>query len=175
MPVEVHVTLGVAQLATQSERTIPFPAGKANIQGLGICTGDRNSPDYDGSNYGLSCDSALRGPSLTHLTVQWSDYPCNRAQTPASQLVTGVIDVGTLAADAAEFGLSPVVHQQINPSNGTVSLPDNGSRQRYLCSGTPMTLTSYTAAYRTIVEFTTPRIMVADYLPTQQVIDTTQY
>ena len=163
--VTAHITFGVGQLRPSASMTIPFPSGKVDIPGIGICSGVTSTPDYDGSNYNLACTVALRSPVYTEVTARWSDNKCNQPQPSVDQLIRGDGVIGTYDSDPADFGLSPIIQQQINFSNGVVPLPSNAARQRYLCAGTPLTFTPYSLAYRASVDFTAPNLNLADYLP----------
>jgi hypothetical protein len=163
--VTAHITLGTSQLKSQPSVTVPFPSERTEVPGIGICAGIRNRPNHDSTNYGLACTLPLRSPAYTEISVRWSDNRCDQPQPPADQLVPGETSVGSFDSDPADFSLSPLVQQQINFSNGLVALPNNASRPRFLCSGTPLTLTPYSLTYRASVDFTAPNLHLADYLP----------
>jgi hypothetical protein len=162
--VNAHITLGISQLKPQPSVTVPFPSEKTALPGLGLCAGNKNQNDSDPSNYGLTCALPLRNPAYTELAVRWSDSRCDQPQPPADQLIPGDTPVGSFDSDPAEFGLSPVVQQSISFSNGVVALPNNASRPRFLCSGTPLTLTPYSLAYRASVDFKASHLRLSDYV-----------
>jgi hypothetical protein len=164
-PVTAHITLGVSQLDPRLSVTVPFPSEKTAIPGIGICAGTTNRPDYDASSYSLACTMALRSPVYTEATARWSDIRCNQPQPPVDQLIPGDTTIGSFDSDPADFGLSPLIQQQVNFSNGAVMFPNNASRQRYLCAGTPLTFTPYSLAYRVSVDFTASNLKLDDYLP----------
>ena len=163
--VTAHITLGVSQLRPQPTVTVPFPSEKIEIPGIGICSGVRNRANVDLGNFFLACTVPLRSPVYTEARARWSDSKCNQPQPPVDQLIPGDGTIGSFDSDPADFGLSPLVQQQVNFSNGVVPLPNNASRQRYLCAGTPLTFTPYSLTYRASVEFTAPNLNLADYLP----------
>ncbi|WP_263375901.1 ABC-2 family transporter permease [Granulicella aggregans] len=163
--VTAHITLGVSQLKSQPSITVPFPSEKTEIPGIGICAGTTDGRHIDRSHYGLACTLPLRSPAYTEISVRWSDNRCEQPQPPSDQLIPGKTSVGSFDSDPADFGLSPLIQQPINFSNGLVALPNNASRPRFLCSGTPLTLTPYSLTYRASVDFTAPNLNLANYLP----------
>ena len=156
--VSMEVTLGVTSLKSEGTTAVPFPVDKAKIPGIGICTPNQNPVSDDRSSYGLSCTSALRAPGYIYATAHWSDSRCNQPLPAAEQLVAGDTYIGSFDQDPAEYGISPLVQQQLSFSNATVPLPNNAVRQRFLCAGTPMTFTRYAVAGRTSVELAVPNL-----------------
>lgn len=161
-PVSISLSLGVTQLTSRGTSAMPFPTAGTETPGFGLCSGTvRIAGNQDNSSYFLSCTTALRAPDYTYVTARWSDIPCNRPQPSADQLVAGDVFTGSFDADPASVGLSPLVSQQINFSNGVVNLPNNATRQRYLCAGTPLTFTRYTLTRRFGTKLNIPNLNLA--------------
>jgi hypothetical protein len=158
-PVTMSLSLGVTELTAQGTFSTAFPTGKTEIPGIGLCSAQSNALiNNQNSSFYLTCTAPLRNPDYTYATARWSDIPCNRPQPPVEQLVPGDIYIGNFDSDPAGMGLSPLVDQQINFSNGVVVLPNNASRQRYLCAGTPLTFTRYLLTRRFETRLSVPEI-----------------
>jgi len=163
VPLKVHLSLALTQAQAERTTTLALPPERFSVPGFGVCVPQSGWLPIPGQIMGINCVAALREPPLTYISTRWSDAPCTAANGPEAGAL-GTAWVGSLDRQPAEFGISSIADVSVNLSNNQ---NQNGSKQelRYLCAGTPVTFTQFTAVRRMqirldIQDFYLPRYSV---------------
>ncbi len=164
-PLQLRLQLAITELRKTGESRVLMGAHDFAVPELGICAPIRGwgFPGYNG----ITCRSALHEPQVTYLQVQWSDDPCTAGAAPDSG-VAGAAWLGSPSSGPAALDLSAV--SIIQPSISNSFDPDRTRKpgkdaRRYLCPGTPMTLTRYKLVQRTQYEMTIDNFHLPAWTP----------
>jgi hypothetical protein len=148
VPLNVHLAIAITQAQADKLTTIPMPTGWFVVPDFGDCSPQTGWAPEFGHVIGINCVSPLAKPQLTYVSTRWSNAACLATQALADPGVLGDAWVGSLNPEPAEFGISPVVNDSIQLSNGEVNEAEGRARFRYLCPGTPIVFTRYKTARR---------------------------
>lgn len=153
-PLTVHLVFAITQAQAGKVTTIAMQAQRFPVPELGVCLGQIGLTPLFGQMTGINCVSAVREPQLTYIGTHWSDAACSASNAAPESGVLGTGWAGSLDSYPAQLGISPVVDLHVNLSNNMI-LNTPGGKPRYLCPGTPITFTQYTAVRRrqTSVDF----------------------
>jgi hypothetical protein len=150
-PVELRVRFAATELKKAGEAEVAMAAHDFGVPEFGVCA---PVPDFAQPAFtGITCRAPLRQPMLTYITVRWSDGPCTASGTGSPDGVSGAGWVGSPSSDPAEFSLASVWSSPIGLSNSIIDYVGSGKPRRdprrFLCPGTPMTVTRYAVVRRT--------------------------
>jgi len=141
MPLSVHVTYELSLAKAAPATRVAMPMSDFAVPDFGVCTPLTNWMIPFNEATGIACRSALRQPTITYISLVWSDAPCNGKPAEAGSGVQGSGWAGGLDRETADFGISPVKTVSFLLSNGLKN--QRGQEPRYLCPGTPITFTRY--------------------------------
>jgi hypothetical protein len=154
--ITLHLTYAVLELEAESPTRIPFNAEAADVPEHGRCIENSHSQT---KNAGITCQYALTGPSLTHVT--WN---LNEACNPLSgKPLADEQWIGDSNGSRREAQLSPVV--PLMWGFATEAGPFKDPRTYKLCNGSPFTFTKYHIWRRRMIEVTLPPIDPTIYIP----------
>jgi hypothetical protein len=156
MPLSVNLSLALTELQSEQPSQTSITEGNFTVPGIGICSSPRESDLI--SLYSLNCKAPLRRPHLASVQTYWSNEPCSDsgAQSSPSAGILGSTWVGSVDRSPADFSLAPVWNQAVYVRQfaGIDIDWSRRPRQRYLCPGTPLTVTPYQPLNRTRTQFT---------------------
>jgi hypothetical protein len=167
LPLSVHLTLALSRLQSGEPIRMSIPQQDFTLPGIGIC----RSPDNESRLYGdryLRCRSAVKQPQLSYVQGYLAKKRCSDSQSQPALDAAANNWVGSLDSDPAELSLAPVWSESIYLSNPDIpedpeDEPDDPQsatgtiarvQPRYLCSGTPLTVTPYHLIGRAQTHFT---------------------
>jgi hypothetical protein len=164
VPLKVHLTFAITQAQADNVTTISMPAVRFVVPDFGICSPQTGWAPEFGRITGINCVSPMAKPQLTYVSTHWSNAPCPATQA-AYPDVLGDAWVGSLNPEPAEFGISPVVSDSVQISNGDFNQTEGKARLRYLCPGTPIVFTKYRSVRRLqmtvdATDFHLPRVTI---------------
>lgn len=147
-PPTAHFSLSYTESSPDRVFRFPLPKGEVSLPGLGVCSQAKEPFAV------FKCRSAFRLPTLTHADAEWSDAPCSPSE---SELQSGksISWMGSFDGPPAQFDILPIVFWNID-------LPDRSGRwgreekgpRKYLCTGSPVTVTQYKPVRRTKADLT---------------------
>ncbi|HTV13474.1 MAG TPA: hypothetical protein VME68_02090 [Acidobacteriaceae bacterium] len=163
-PVTLHLRFAVTELRAGTPYSVAMPKQDFTVPGFGICTPVDAGALGDYTD--LSCRNALRQPSVTFVTVEWSNDPCGSVGSATSAPVAGEGWAGTMERNQANFGVNGVEEVGIQLSNNQQHLEgQQGDVPRHLCPGSPITFTPYSLSGRKEYDVTFENYQMPDMPP----------
>jgi hypothetical protein len=173
VPLQVRLWLALTQAQAARTTTLALPTERFSVPGFGVCVPQSGWSPIPGQIMGINCVAALREPQLTYIGTRWSDAPCAAAPNGPDAGALGTAWVGSLDRQFAEFGISSIADVSVNLSNNQ---KQDGSKPelRYLCLGTPVTFTQFTAVRRMQIRLDIKDFFLPRYSVTGNTITITQ-
>lgn len=165
-PVELDLRLALTQMRAAGTSGAAMEEHDFALPGIGICTPVPDSRSMTPYPIGITCRAPLRDPPLTFISVRWAEDGCEGGPAAAASGLAGGGWAGGVTGTPADLNLEAVWSSQVGLSNG-FDQEKAGKRgenpQRYLCPGTPITLTRYVLVRRMQAAMTVTNFHVPDW------------
>jgi hypothetical protein len=167
----LHLELAIRQLKAGEDRTYALGRGEFAVPDVGICAPMQNWTSDGFEIAGVACRSAMRNPKFTFVSVRWAESHCGAGSEDFLNPGSGGTTVGDLSGDPADFGITSVWSSPVylGSSDAYASSTDGKSAHHrfFLCPGSPVHFTRYTATGRTQIGATLPDFQLPDWKGSQ--------
>jgi hypothetical protein len=154
-PVKLNLAFALTSAKAASVTQIQLPNRDFFVSGFGVCSPHVGWLREPFAITAINCRAALRQPTLSYISVLWTEETCSSSPSEPQTGVLGTTWAGSLETEPADFGITSVWETPLNFSNAWGDYHQGSvPRPRHFCASSPLTFTQYDLVGRTQTDLT---------------------